>query len=140
MKRHWRINSTDNLYYFMCDYIISWSSPLASVIKRHEKKMNNKRNIEHQVERWDLYARIVPTIFLVISVILVTTGIIDFDTAFWVGLGLFAITAVTWWFWTIYTIRHLVRTLNSANEGLADIRQEFIEVTRELEVIKNDRQ
>jgi len=102
--------------------------------------MNNKRNIEHQVERWDLYARIVPTIFLVISLILVTTGIIDFDTAFWVGLGLFAITAVTWWFWTIYTIRHLVRTLNSANEGLADIRQEFIEVTRELEVIKNDRQ
>tara|TARA_Y100000389_G_scaffold28932_1_gene24687 strand:+ start:1086 stop:1394 length:309 start_codon:yes stop_codon:yes gene_type:complete len=102
--------------------------------------MNKERNIENQVERWDLYARIVPTIFLVISIVLITTGMIDFDTAFWIGLGLFAVTAVTWWFWTIYTIRHLVRTLNSANAGLADIREEFIEVTRELEVIKNERQ
>ncbi len=102
--------------------------------------MNKERNIENQVERWDLFARIVPTIFLVISVVLITTGIIDFDTAFWIGLGLFAITAVTWWFWTIYTIRHLVRTLNSANAGLADIRDEFIEFTRELEEMQNERQ
>ena len=100
--------------------------------------MNNKRNIEHQVERWDLYARIVPTIFLVISVILVTTGIIDFDTAFWVGLGLFAITAVTWWFWTIYTIRHLVKTLNRASKNLAEVRDEFKSVNHDLEKFKND--
>jgi len=102
--------------------------------------MNKERDIENQVEQWDLFARIVPTIFLVISILLISTGVIDFDTAFWVGLGLFAVTAVTWWFWTIYTIRHLVRTLNSANKGLAEIRDEFVEVTRELEVIKHDRQ
>ena len=101
--------------------------------------MNNKRNIEHQVERWDLYARIVPTIFLVISLILVTTGIIDFDTAFWVGLGLFAITAVTWWFWTIYTIRHLVKTLNRASKNLQEVRSEFTEVAKEVKDIRNDR-
>ena len=105
-----------------------------------EQDTININNIEAQVERWDMFARLVPTVFLVINIILVTVGVIDFEQAFWVGLGLFAVTAVTWWFWTIYTIRHLVRTLNSANEGLADIRQEFIEVTRELEVIKNDRQ
>ena len=102
------------------------------------QKQANINNIEAQVERWDLFARLVPTVFLVVNLILVTTGILDFEQAFWVGLGLFAITAVTWWFWTIYTIRHLVKTLNRASKNLQEVRSEFIEVSRDLKDFKND--
>ena len=98
----------------------------------------NINNIEAQVERWDLFARLVPTVFLVINIILVTTGVINFQQAFWVGLGLFALTAVTWWFWTIYTIRHLVKTLNRASKNLQEVRSEFIAVSKDLKDIKND--
>ena len=98
----------------------------------------NINNIEAQVERWDLFARLVPTVFLVINIILVTTGVINFEQAFWVGLGLFAVTAVTWWFWTIYTIRHLVKTLNRASKNLQEVRSEFIAVSKVLKDIKND--
>jgi hypothetical protein len=98
----------------------------------------NINNIEAQVERWDLFARLVPTVFLVINIILVTTGAINFEQAFWVGLGLFAVTAVTWWFWTIYTIRHLVKTLNRASKNLQEVRSEFIAVSKDLKDIKND--
>jgi hypothetical protein len=98
----------------------------------------NINNIEAQVERWDLFARLVPTVFLVINIILVTTGVINFEQAFWVGLGLFAVTAVTWWFWTIYTIRHLVKTLNRASKNLQEVRSEFIAVSKDLKDIKND--
>ena len=101
-------------------------------------KTDNIDKIEAQVERWDLFARIVPTIFLAITTVLVTTGILNFEQAFWVGLGLFAITAVTWWFWTIYTIRHLVKTLNRASKNLAEVRGEFKSVSRDLEKFKND--
>jgi len=96
-------------------------------------------NIEAQVERWDMFARLVPTVFLVINIILVTVGVIDFEQAFWVGLGLFAVTAVTWWFWTIYTIRHLVKTLNRASKNLQEVRSEFTEVAKEVKDIRNDR-
>ena len=99
---------------------------------------SNINNIEAQVERWDLFARLVPTVFLVINIILVTTGVINFQQAFWVGLGLFAVTAVTWWFWTIYTIRHLVKTLNRASKNLQEVRSEFIAVSKDLKDIKND--
>jgi hypothetical protein len=102
------------------------------------QKQANINNIEAQVERWDLFARLVPTVFLVINLILVTTGVIDFEQAFWVGLGLFAVTAVTWWFWTIYTIRHLVKTLNRASKNLQEVRSEFIAVTKEVKDLKND--
>jgi type II secretory pathway component PulM len=98
----------------------------------------NINNIEAQVERWDLFARLVPTVFLVINITLVTTGVINFEQAFWVGLGLFAVTAVTWWFWTIYTIRHLVKTLNRASKNLQEVRSEFIAVSKDLKDIKND--
>ena len=107
-------------------------------MNKTQKQAKNIDNIEAQVERWDLFARLVPTVFLVINIILVTTGVINFEQAFWVGLGLFAVTAVTWWFWTIYTIRHLVKTLNRASKNLQEVRSEFIAVSKDLKDIKND--
>lgn len=99
---------------------------------------NKQREIERQVDRWDLYARLVPTIFLVIALSLVASGVIDFETAFWVGLGLFACTAVTWWFWTIFTIRLLVRTLHRASKNLGEVREEFKEIAKEVQDMKPD--
>jgi len=107
-------------------------------MNKTQKQAKNIDNIEAQVERWDLFARLVPTVFLIINIILVTIGIIDFEQAFWIGLGLFAVTAVTWWFWTIYTIRHLVKTLNRASKNLQEVRSEFIAVSKDLKDIKND--
>ena len=98
----------------------------------------NEKQIEAQVERWDTFARIVPTIFLVVAGILVATGVINFEQAFYVGLGLFAVTAVTWWFWTIYTIRQLVKTLNRASKNLSEVRNEFKAVSREVQELRNE--
>ena len=103
-----------------------------------KNKEVNIHRIEAQVERWDLFARLVPTVFLIINLILVTTGIINFEQAFWVGLGLFALTAVTWWFWTIYTIRHLVKTLTVAATSLKEVRDEFKAIHQDIEEFRND--
>jgi len=105
--------------------------------------MQNKINSENkkivdQVDKWELYARLTPTIFLVVSIILVVNEYIDFETTFFVGLGLFAITAVTWWFWTIYTIRHLVITLQRASESLIDVQNEFKIVRKGMQEMKNE--
>jgi len=100
--------------------------------------MIDEKQIEKQVERWDLYARVMPTVFLVACSGLVFTGYIDFETAFYVGLSLFAVTAVTWWFWTIYTIRQLVKTLNRASKNLQEVRQEFKSVAKDIEAMRND--
>jgi len=102
------------------------------------KKEANMNNIEAQVERWDTFARLVPTAFLIINIILTLTGVIDFEQAFWAGLGLFAITAVTWWFWTIYTIRHLIKTLNRASKNLQEVRSDFISVSKDLEDLREN--
>jgi len=98
----------------------------------------DQEKIQKQVDRWDLFAQIAPTVFLIMSVILISLGLIDFNVAFYIGLGLFATTAVTWWFWTIYTIRHLVKTLNRATKNLAEVRNEFLEINKDIRNLRND--
>lgn len=107
-----------------------------------DKEENTHRvqdeKIESQVERWDLFARVTPTVFLIVSIILISLDYIDFGQAFWLGLGLFAVTAVTWWFWTIYTIRHLIRTLSRASKNLGEVRDEFKDVKTQVEALRSE--
>jgi len=102
--------------------------------------MDIKKNeiIAEQVERWDLYARLTPTIFLLSSIILILFDIIDFETAFYVGLVGFAITAVVWWWWAIFTIRYLITTLNRASKNLQEVNQEVKAITQEVKSIRNE--
>ena len=102
--------------------------------------MDEQKNqqIAQQVERWDVFARLMPTVFLVITTILIVFGLIDFETAFYVGLLGFAITAVVWWWWAIFTIKYLVTTLNRASKNLGDVNREVKSVTSELKALKNE--
>ena len=102
--------------------------------------MDIRRNqkIAQQVERWDLYARLTPTIFLVGSLFLIIFKIIDFETAFYVGLVGFAFTAVVWWWWAIFTIKYLVTVLNRTSKNLQDTSIEVSQISTEIEKIKDD--
>ena len=102
--------------------------------------MDAERNqkIAKQVERWDLYARLTPTIFLVGSLFLIIFKIIDFETAFYVGLVGFAFTAVIWWWWAIFTIKYLVIVLNRTSKNLQDTAIEISQISTEIEKIKDD--
>lgn len=102
--------------------------------------IDNSRNIKiaKQVERWDMYARLTPTVFLVGSIFLIVFKIIDFETAFYVGLVGFGFTAVVWWWWAIFTIKYLVTVLNRTSKNLQDVVIEVSDVSTEIEKIKNE--
>jgi hypothetical protein len=88
--------------------------------------------IEKQVARWDLYAKIAPTIFLVVGGISLTIGITSFDTLFNIGMVLFAFTAVTWWFWTIITVKYIITTMSSATSNLREVKQDLKDIREEM--------
>ena len=100
--------------------------------KEIEKDIQKSKRIDRQVERWDLFAKLAPTIFLIVCFILLITESVSFETVFTIGMGLFALTAVTWWFWTIFSIRFLVKTLNKASNGLIEVTEELSEAKKEL--------
>ena len=98
----------------------------------NDKNLERAKQIEKQVERWDLYAKLAPTLFLVVCFLLLATGSTDFATIFFVGMVGFAFTAVVWWFWTIFSIRFLVRLFYKTTQDLIDTGEELKEVRKEL--------
>ena len=102
-------------------------------------KVRNE-NIRKQVERWDLFARTTPTVFLLTTLILVVFDLAPLEYAFYIGLTGFAVTAVTWWWWAIFTIRYLITVLSRASSNLTDVTEEMTRVKKELTELKKDEQ
>ena len=100
-------------------------------------KVKNQK-IQKQVERWDLFARLTPTLFLATSLILVVFDVVPLEYAFYIGLTGFAITAVSWWWWAIFTIKYLITVLNRASKGLYEVNDEVIVVKKELAELKDE--
>lgn len=96
------------------------------------------KKIERQVERWDLFAKIAPTLFLIVCFVLLSLGSISFETVFYWGMVLFAFTAVTWWFWTIFSIRYLVRLLNKSSRGLIEVTEELTVARKEIKALLDE--
>ena len=97
-----------------------------------QRDIKRANAIEKQVELWDLLAKLAPTVFLAVCFILLLSGSVSFDTVFTVGMVLFSLTAVTWWFWAIFSIRRLVRILNRASNGLIEVTDDLKETKKEL--------
>lgn len=95
-------------------------------------KAKKAEQIEKQVGRWDLYAKIAPTIFLLVSFVSLSYGISSFNTLFNIGMVLFAMTAVVWWFWTIFTVRYIIRTMSNATKELLEVKDELKNIKDEL--------
>lgn len=98
-------------------------------MKADIKKANK---IDKQVARWDLYAKIAPTVFLLGCFVSLSYGISSFNTLFNVGMVLFAMTAVVWWFWTIFTVRFIVKTMSNATKELIEVKEELAAIKDEL--------
>ena len=96
-------------------------------------------SIKKQVERWDLFARTTPTLFLLTTAILILFDLVPLEYAFYIGLIGFAVTAVTWWWWAIFTIRYLINTLSRASANLSEVNDEMTIVKKELTELKDER-
>ena len=100
--------------------------------------LDKNSKIERQVHRWGIYAKVAPTIFLVVGGISLTIGITSFDTLCNIGMILFAFTAVTWWFWTIITVKYIIKTMSSATTNLIEAKQDLRDIRKTLEEEQNE--
>ena len=110
--------------------------PPTSKGKEQNMEKHVAEKITKQAEMWDMYAKLVPTLFLVVIALLIYCDCITIRQAFWIGVFGFSMTAVTWWFWALFTIKKLVNTLYKASSDLNEVRRDFLEVAKELEDMK----
>lgn len=101
-------------------------------------ELKKAKKIEQQVERWDLFAKIAPTIFLIGCFAFLAMGF-SFEVLFNIGMIAFGVTAVVWWFWTIYSIRFLVKLMHRTTQKLLDTGAELMAVKKEYKEIHDEK-
>mgnify|MGYP006879004312 FL=1 len=95
-------------------------------------------NINKQVERWELFAKLVPPFFLFGSFILLVFDLIQFDKIFYAGLFVFAMSSVTWWFWSLFTVRYILKLMNKTTNTLIETKEELALIRKEVVKLQED--
>ena len=95
--------------------------------KRHRQSYVRKK-----VQRWDMFAKGVPAIILLLNFILVGFNYIDFHNAFWTTLIIVSSISCAWWIWTVITVRLVQKTLNDAENSLLEVKQDIKEVVDDV--------
>lgn len=81
-----------------------------------------------QVRIWDLYAKVMPLVFLMIIASLFIFNKEHIEWLFYTGVGLFGITCIIWWWWTLSTIAKLVWALQKAEKDLDHVAEEITKI------------
>lgn len=83
-----------------------------------------------QVKIWDWFARAVPFIIAIASVISYFVGFRDWNFLYSVGAMFFVSVAVTWWFWVIYTIAAIAIVIDNSGKSLKEVINEIKEIKK----------
>lgn len=94
-----------------------------------KKEIPNR--IRKQVEYWNLFAKLAPIAFVVGGFFFYELNFCSLQTLLFVGAGLFAVTAVIWWFWTVNTIGFVSDRVHKAEEGIQDVLSD-LKIIKEL--------
>jgi hypothetical protein len=90
------------------------------------------KKIPVHVKRWNLFALFTPPIFLSAGVFLILSDIVDFGLLFWIGAGLFSLTAFFWWIWILRIVFQLSKYLWTTNEELEQALAELTEIKKDI--------
>ncbi len=96
---------------------------------------NNRRRqsyVRKKVQRWDMFAKAVPILILILNFILVGFNYIDFHNAFWTTLVIVSSISCVWWIWTVITVKLVQKTLNDAENSLLEVKQDIKEVVKDV--------
>jgi hypothetical protein len=98
---------------------------------------NESDKIKRDVRWWDLYAKLSPILYITIGLVLWYFGSVDWQIIAGVGAGAFAMTAVTWWFWTVHTIGEIAQRTAKAETSVQSVLSEIREIKDLVKDIRN---
>lgn len=103
-----------------------------------DKQVRRRQSyVRKKVQRWDMFAKAVPTLILLLNFVLVGFNYIDFHNAFWITLILVSSISCVWWIWTVITVQLVHKTLNDAENSLLEVKQDIKEVVDDVKGFRN---
>jgi hypothetical protein len=88
------------------------------------------QDIKDQVRWWDILGKLLPLICVVLGATGYLMGV-ELEILLGIILAMCAVTAITWWFWTINTIARMSDKIRSAETGVQQVLSD-IQIIKEL--------
>lgn len=85
-----------------------------------------------QVKLWDWFAKLMPFIISISAVVSYFYGLRDWNIVYSVGAIFFVTTAITWWFWVIYTIAAIAIMMDKSGKSLKELITEIQEIRKSI--------
>ena len=93
--------------------------------------------IKREVRWWDLYAKLSPIAYLLVGFLLWNYDVWDWQVIAGIGAGVFAMTAVTWWFWTVHTIGEIADRTHKAESTVQEVLHDIRDIKDIVKQIRN---
>ena len=93
--------------------------------------------IKREVRWWDLYAKLSPIAYLLVGFLLWNYDVWDWQVIAGIGAGVFAMTAVTWWFWTVHTIGEIADRTHKAESTVQEVLHDIRDIKEIVKDIRN---
>ena len=98
-----------------------------------DKQIRRRQSyVRKKVQRWDMFAKLIPAVILLLNFVLVVFNYVDFHNAFWLTLTVVSTISCVWWIWTVITVRLVKKTLNDAENSLLDVKQDITEIVKDV--------
>lgn len=95
-------------------------------------KHHKSSYVKKKVARWDMFAKGVPAIILLLNFVLVVFNYVDFHNAFWITLIVVSTISCVWWIWTVITVQLVHKTLNDAENSLLEVKNDITEIVKDV--------
>ena len=97
------------------------------------KQVRRRQNyVKNKVKRWDMFAKAIPIVILLLNFVLVFFNYIDMHNTFWITLILVSSISCAWWIWTVMTVKLVYKTLKDTEDNLLDVKHDIKEVVEDV--------
>ena len=94
----------------------------------------NYETLERQVLMWKKMAVLVPILVTGFLVLIFLFQFCDLKTLIYIACGLYFMTAIVWWYWTMKNIHLIVSLMKHTNLGILETKDELKSIRQELQV------
>jgi len=102
-------------------------------------KKDIPNRIKKEVRYWNLFAKFAPFVFAGVGFVFYKMNMVNFNDILVIAGILFAVTAISWWFWTINTIGHISDRVHKAEDGIQEVLTDLKVIRQLFQDIKDNR-
>jgi hypothetical protein len=91
------------------------------------------KQLHKQITGWRIYSVIAPALFCAVSAFLYLHYGTQFQTIFYTGLIILAVTCISWWHWSLSTMVTMLSIMKDTDDHFEQVKDQLDIITKKIE-------